>query len=271
MSTWAAVAAKGAAATSVGAGISFAPGALDGFAVGALLTGLCFLVIIAPQMFRRSRLSARPSMWTASSRHARVRPDYYTAPDFATPELATPELATPELATPELATPELATPDFVAPDFAAPDFAAPDLATPGLATPADTYFLAAPTNLDVAATGSLLADEAPTDCPDQSLEVFLPAAGEDFGGHAGADPYASPYADAFGAAADDRIDLRGADEGPQESGRGYRSKHRMTDADTGDRRPEARRGPPRHAAPSARFGARLSTRLAMFPLVPARG
>ena len=241
MSTWAVVAAKGAAATSVGSGIGLAPSALDGFAVGALLTGLCFLVIVAPHLIRRSRLSARQRMWTASSRHARVRPAHYAAPDFATPELATPDFGTPDVGTP----------DFVAPE--------------------DTYFLAAPSDLDVAATETAQAQDAPATYSDPSPEVFIPAAGEDFGGHAGADPYADPYADVFGASAENEIDLSGIDEAPQDSGRGYHSKHRMTGSETGERRPEARRGPPRHAAPSARLGARMSSRLAVFSIAAARG
>jgi hypothetical protein len=84
MSAWAAVAVKEAAVTTgSGAGIlhSIAPGALDGFAVGALLTGICFLVIVAPRTLRRSRLSAREGIWSGNTRHVHVRqPDYFAAP-----------------------------------------------------------------------------------------------------------------------------------------------------------------------------------------------
>jgi len=72
--------------------------------------------------------------------------------------------------------------------------------------------------------------------------------------------------------ADDDIVLPGDDNDRDDnSGRGYRSKHRMTGQDGQDRRPEPRRGPPRHAAPSSRFGSRMSSRISMFPLAPARG
>ncbi|HUD79566.1 MAG TPA: hypothetical protein VMR00_17095 [Streptosporangiaceae bacterium] len=48
------------------------------------------------------------------------------------------------------------------------------------------------------------------------------------------------------------------DEVPQEpKGGGYRSKHRLADP-VGDRRTETRRAPGRHAAPSARSGARTA-------------
>src|SRR5580698_1680973 len=82
MSTWAAIAAREAAITTSAGSTALhgiAPSALDGFAVGALLTGVCFLIIIAPRAFRRDRLSARQGMWSGSLRHSRVRPDYYAA------------------------------------------------------------------------------------------------------------------------------------------------------------------------------------------------
>jgi hypothetical protein len=84
MSAWAAVAVKEAAiTTSAGAGVlhGIAPGALDGFAAGALLTGVCFLVIVAPRTLRRSRLSARESIWSGNTRHVHGKqPDYFATP-----------------------------------------------------------------------------------------------------------------------------------------------------------------------------------------------
>src|SRR5580704_17129353 len=85
MSTWAAFAAKGAAvaattAGGAGAAQAITPGALDGFAAGTLLTGMCFLVIVAPRTVLKSRLSGRRSLWAAGLRHERVHPDYYAAP-----------------------------------------------------------------------------------------------------------------------------------------------------------------------------------------------
>jgi hypothetical protein len=62
MNTWAAIAAKPAAvATGLGAGLlpAVAPSAIDGFAVGTLLSGACFLLVSKPgRALRRPRLSA---------------------------------------------------------------------------------------------------------------------------------------------------------------------------------------------------------------------
>src|SRR5260370_2122898 len=83
MISWASLAAGEAARTSAAGGriLHFiTPGALDGFAVGALLTGVCLLLVVAPRMQRRARLSARDGVWSARMRHARVRPDYFAAP-----------------------------------------------------------------------------------------------------------------------------------------------------------------------------------------------
>jgi hypothetical protein len=257
MSTWAAFAAKGtamAATTAAGAGASqaIAPGALDGFAAGALLTGMCFLFIVAPRTAGRSRLSARRSLWSAVVRHRRERPDYYAAPADTHSPVAAEVEATPTAE-------------------ANPTAEAPDAVVSGATGP-----------------GDVLAPELPLSFANPALEVFAPAAGQEYAGHAGADPYApggldpASYAprdlaaEDFGAAAgfdtssDDDIVLPGDDD-TQERGRGYRSKHRLSGQDSGDRRTEAKRRPARHAAPSARFGSRLSSKLAMFPLVPARG
>lgn len=58
MNTWAVLAAKEAAvATGLGTGAvpALGAGSLDGFAVGALMTGACFLVLSGPRRSRRSR------------------------------------------------------------------------------------------------------------------------------------------------------------------------------------------------------------------------
>ena len=113
MTTWAAFAAKGAAAaatTAAGAGTAQAitPAALDGFAVGTLLTGMCFLVVVAPRTMRRSRLSARRSQWSAVLRHSKARPDYYAAPADTHSTAMAPDLAAPLLQEPGPAEPESA-------------------------------------------------------------------------------------------------------------------------------------------------------------------
>src|SRR5215469_8475271 len=84
MSTWAAIAVKGmavAATTAAGADAAraIAPGALEGFAAGALLTGLCFLVVVAPKT-ARARLAPRRDAQPTRLRRARMRPDYYAVP-----------------------------------------------------------------------------------------------------------------------------------------------------------------------------------------------
>ncbi len=65
--------------------------------------------------------------------------------------------------------------------------------------------------------------------------------------------------------------LPGHDEaasGPDGKGNGYRSKHRMsgTGNGTAERRPEAKRCPPRHAAPSVSLGSRMAGRLPLHPV-----
>jgi hypothetical protein len=234
MSTWAAIAAREAAiAASAGTTAlhGIAPSALDGFAAGALLTGVCFLIVIAPRAFRRDRLSARQGMWLGGLRRSRADTDYYATPA----EAYSPAVTYPH------------------------------------GSPAETHpYGGGVSELAVATTAGLVAEEVLLAQADRGHEAFSPAASQDFGGHAGADPYADP----FGASSDDDIVLPGDDVARDEgSGRGYRSKHRMTGQDGQDRRPEPRRGPPRHAAPSSRsrFGTRMSSRIAMFPLAPARG
>jgi hypothetical protein len=57
MRTWAGAAVQSAHTSSTGGGILhyITPGVLDGFAVGALLTGLILLLLVVPRMRRRSR------------------------------------------------------------------------------------------------------------------------------------------------------------------------------------------------------------------------
>jgi hypothetical protein len=287
MSTWAAFAVKGAAAaatTAAGAGTAQAitPAALDGFAAGTLLTGMCFLVAVAPRTVRKSGLSARPRLWAAALRHSKVRPDFHAAPAETHSTAVAPDLNEAVLDTP----------------------AGPVLETPVLIGPAlDAYFQAA----QASAAEAPMPEAALTDMPqpqlplafaDPALEVFSPNASQDYAGHAGADPYAPGVLDpvgyapttppatdpasspasnssasnpAFDPGSDDDIVLPGDDDAAQLSRRGYRSKHRLTGQDVTDRRSDPKRKQPRHAAPPSRFGSRGSGRLAVFPLAPARG
>lgn len=81
MSAWAAVAAKSAVIMS-SADISLhgiTPGALDGFALGALLTGACFLAISVPRLLRRNRLPASEGTFSRT-RQPRFKRDYFANP-----------------------------------------------------------------------------------------------------------------------------------------------------------------------------------------------
>lgn len=103
MITLAAVTVRETALIS-GTGIfhGFAPGAIDGFAVGALATGACCLVIAAARLLHRARLSAKDGMWGTGARRSKVRRDYFAAPVDAdaaadvTGPAATAELFAPE-------------------------------------------------------------------------------------------------------------------------------------------------------------------------------
>jgi hypothetical protein len=220
MSAWVAIAAKEAATTtSLGSGIlhGISDGALDGFAVGAMLTGLCFLMIVAPRSFQRPRLSARQSLWPSFIRRPLLQRDYFAAPGEV------------------------------------------------YAVAADPYSLSAESEMVFSAAP--VAEEAEDTKEAADLELA-----EDFAGHAGADPYAIETAVALDA--EPVLDLNEApveEQAPAQSGRGYRSRHRMIDQESGERRPESRRSAPKHAAPSTRFRRRMSSKLAIFPLVAARG
>jgi hypothetical protein len=88
MNGFAALAAKEAVvASGVGASLlpGIAPSAVDGFAVGTLLSGLCFLMVMAPKHgLRRGRLSARSGGW-ASTGTAGPDSDYPMAPTLSDP------------------------------------------------------------------------------------------------------------------------------------------------------------------------------------------
>jgi hypothetical protein len=229
MSAWVAIAAKEAATTnSLGSGIlhGIPAGALDGFAAGAMLTGLCFLMIVAPRLLGRPRLAASLSIWPSFRRKSPAQRDYYAEPGET----------------------HAGQEDTYAP-------------------PDDTYSLSAESEMIF--SGAPAGDDADSASEAADFELI-----EDFGGHAGADPYAVETAAALVLDAEPVLDLNEApveDQSRPETGRGYRSKHRMTDQESGERRPENRRSAPRHAAPSSRFGSRLSGKLATVSLVAARG
>jgi hypothetical protein len=305
MSAWAAIAAKDAAVTtSLGNGIlhGISPGTLDGFAVGTMLTGLCFLVIVAPRSLSRSRLSARPSVWPSFLRRPRVQRDYYAAPaDTYSLAADTYSLAAesemifaaapveddlepadaPDAADYDLAGPgpvaAVPAPAEAAPAESAPAESAPAEAAPAESVRAESVRAESVPAEDFAAVGAFTAVEEFT----AAGPVTAFAASHDFVGHAGADPYAvdpypaetaaDPGADSLLASSEDDIMAPASEKARPEGGRGYRSKHRMTEHEPGERRAEGRRSAPRHAAPSTRFGSRMSGKLTMFPLAAARG
>jgi hypothetical protein len=291
MSTWAAVAVKEVAFTSsAGASLvhGFAPGAIDGFAVGALATGVCCLVIAAPRVLRRTRLTARDGMWGSGLRRGhKPQRDYFATPVDADLGVldADPALPEPE---PTLfdAEPALFDADLApAAHLAAPVAAEPSLSS--LATGSSPMSSAAVTSAAVtsaAMSSAVIASTPMTSMASEPLTVAafapeaealaLPVAADPYLAPIGGNPYGSPAdEDRFALdedpfADDDDVILPGTGpDGDDEdsSGRsGYRSKHRLTIADA-DRRAEARRTPPRHAAPSAGLAGWMSGRIGALP------
>lgn len=56
------------------------PGALDGFAAGALLSSLILLVVVVPRILRRQRQPAAEGTWSRRIRRRQARPDYFATP-----------------------------------------------------------------------------------------------------------------------------------------------------------------------------------------------
>ncbi len=242
MSTFAAVTSRETALIS-SSGIlhGITPGALDGFAVGALATAACCLIVAGARLLRRNRLSARDGMWGTGARRSKVRRDYfaesaeqYSAEDYSAEEDSAEEY------------------------FEESVDADP---APAEAIPAATAVTSeGEGDADVAAAPQLFAPE------DEAL-LFSPAAtselnetlaqGDRDNRGASVHPFAD-VADSDVILPGTRSDLAGRDP----SGRSvYHSKHRITSSDA-DRRLEVGRGP-RHAAPSARHATRMSGRSAL--------
>jgi hypothetical protein len=270
MSAWAAIAAKDTAATtSLGNGIlhGISPGALDGFAVGTMLTGLCFLVIVAPRALRQTRLSARPAVWPSFIRGLRVQRDYYAAPGDTYSLAADTYSLAAESEMIFAAAPVADAPEATAgPEATETAPEATETAPEATETAPAEYAAAEPQPVETASAEDFTAAEP----------VTALAASPDFCGYAGADPYAVETAADPGAApllvsSEDDIVAAAGEQARPEGGRGYRSKHRLTDHEPAERRGEGRRGAPKHAAPSNRFGSRMSGKLTLFPLVVARG
>jgi hypothetical protein len=253
MITLAGMAAKEAALTT-GAAASlthgFAP-VVGGFAVGALATGACCLAFAAPRMRRRPRLATRDGMWGTGRRRSRVTRDYYAAPvDVDAP----PTNAGDERA--EAAVPEAEVAPGLGGTFA-PE-AAVDLTGKPVPETAENF-----SGHPAAEAAADLAGK-PVPEPASSLaETFAPEA----------EVLAEPGADAavginrYAELADlssyepAAIDVLAV---PAATG-DLPGKHRITSLDT-ERRSEARRAAPKHAAPSAGLVSKMSGRLAALPL-----
>ncbi len=110
-----------------------------------------------------------------------------------------------------------------------------------------TTAYAAPAGYPVAAMSDPYADE--------SAEALVPPAATL--------PSALPMPSPSPAASPGRDEAGHGHDG--KSG-GYRSKHRLSEPEAGDRRPESRRSAPRHAAPSHGIGSRMVGRLPLHPL-----
>jgi hypothetical protein len=83
----AALAAKEAAVAGLGASLlpGVASSAVDGFAVGTLLSGMCFLLVIGPRrQLRRTRIARRSEVWAPSDTRP-AHADYAAAPVSANP------------------------------------------------------------------------------------------------------------------------------------------------------------------------------------------
>jgi hypothetical protein len=313
MSAWAAIVAREATVTaSAGTGLLHyvAPSAIDGFAAGALLTGLCFIVVVAPRM-RRLRLSGQPDPWPVRTRYGskRSRHSYAAAADFPKSDrpanrsahagaealISTYSAASAEAEADAMLQPGAGSPGSLraaapaglgylsasyesiaplAPDgaTAAPAAPAPGTPTPGTpATGAPTTGLSPAAGAGFAATWSARAESA-TPCvlaeTVPSGWSFRPPPRTQFTPPAGS----RPYADALGRPDHEAAPAPEPAPAPATSPTDrspYRSKHRFASPET-DRQADSRRNGPRHAAPSARFIARRSARLPVFPL-PARG
>jgi hypothetical protein len=258
MSAWAAIEARDAASTTaLGNGVlhGISGAAVGGFAIGALLTGLCFLMIVAPRAARQARLSARLGRWPSFVRRPRVQRDYYAEPAETYSTAGDTDSLSAESEMIYAAAP-------VADDLLADDLLAED---PEAAD-------------DLDAAEDPEADAAPglAEHPVRWNPTAL-AATPDFAGHAGADPYAvESVGDLDVELALEGNEVLVEDQPRTEGGRGYRSKHRLSEHEPSERRGDSRRSAPRHAAPSARFGGRVASKLAsskfaLFPLVAARG
>lgn len=82
MTTWASATAEQAIHMLIATGgllRYLTPGAVDGFVLGASLSGLCLLVVVVPRIMHRPGRRAGQT-WSRGNRHARVRPDYFAAP-----------------------------------------------------------------------------------------------------------------------------------------------------------------------------------------------
>jgi hypothetical protein len=217
-----------------------APSAVDGFAVGTLLSGICFLLVMAPRRHpRKNRLSARGGKRGGAASVSAV-------PEYAASEWAASVSAVPEYAASEWAAPESAARAYTAPESAARAYAAPESAARAYTAPgsgAPRYSKYSPAEYAAPAVRRCYPATSMADpFADESAEVLVPAAGL--------------LPDGMSRLADG-------------TNNGYDSKRRQAAPDTVNRRPETRRSAGRHAAPSASIASKMASRFASHP-IPVR-
>jgi len=279
MNTWAAIVVReGPASTGVGLLHYVAPSAIDGFAVGALLTGLCFIVAVAPRLHRQPRLSGQQDPWPVGRRLGRKpQRDYYAVPADSAP-------AAEPVSSAASPAPEVTVSTYSAADEVQ------EMLQPGAGRP-DSLYAAAPAGLgylsadyESIATLALEAGFAAAWPPQAGSSArptlpetattawsFVPPPRTQF-----APPADShPNGQAFRVPADEELMVPAPvpapdpapapDTAPLTGHSGHRSRHRAESTGS-ERRVEARRSGPRHAAPSARFSTRKSAKIRMLPL-----
>jgi hypothetical protein len=251
MITLAAMAAKEAAFTSGAASLThgFAPVAVGGFAAGVLATGACCLAFAAPRM-RRRRLAGGDGMWGTGRRRSRVARDYYAAPveSEAAPVTADDEADRETEATidgPETLTPPQET------SGPAGSFASGPEAEEATFAPEPTADLA-----ETPAPGAA-SDLAGAFAPE--AEILADSGADALGLPVGKSRYAElEELPPFEPAGNDVLAL------PVPAG-DLPGKHRISSSDA-ERRSEARRAAPKHAAPSAGLRGKMAGRLGTLPV-----
>jgi hypothetical protein len=237
MGTWAVLAAKPAAnATGFGAGLvpAIGTGSLDGFVIGAALTGACFITLTAPGRARRRTAQAAAPCATSTASMAGALSA--AGPFSAGPAVAATETADTAVASPDTA---VASPDTIGAGAAASAAAgkdSSDRADSARSALLRRYFLAAEQFEPNWDQQTPAAEQAPAQVQSDS----------------GQDGFAGDWAE--------------DDAGVS----GYQSRHRLGDGSPIRRpRQKTRRTAPKHAAPPSSFASRLTGMFAGLAVLSA--